>query len=98
MLFADDIVLIDETREGINVKLEACRNILESKWFTIIRVKTEYMECHFSNSRRNDIVNVKIDEHILNASKSFKHLGSIIEENGNIDKDVTHRIPQGWNK
>ncbi len=56
------------------------------------------MECHFSNSRRNDIVNVKIGEHILNASKSFKYLGFIIEENGNIDKDVTHRIQQGWNK
>ena len=33
MLFADDIVLIDETRSGLNEKLEKWRNSLESKGF-----------------------------------------------------------------
>ena len=31
MLFADDIVLVDETRTGINTKLELWRQTLESR-------------------------------------------------------------------
>ena len=31
-LFADDIVLVDETREGVNAKLELWRKTLETKW------------------------------------------------------------------
>lgn len=31
MLFADDIVLTDETREGVNAKLEDWREALELK-------------------------------------------------------------------
>ena len=39
MLFADDVVLIDETREGVNAKLELWRGVLESKGFRIRRTK-----------------------------------------------------------
>lgn len=41
---------------------------------------------------------MKICGYEINASKSFKCLGSILEESGGIDKDVTHRIQVGWNK
>ncbi len=33
MLFANDIVLVDETRHEVDVKLETWRNTLESKGF-----------------------------------------------------------------
>jgi len=33
MLFADDIVLIDETRQGVNDKLEQWRHTLEARGF-----------------------------------------------------------------
>jgi len=33
MLFVDDIVLVDETRAGANVKLELWRQTLESRGF-----------------------------------------------------------------
>ena len=39
MLFVDDVVLIDETREGVNAKLELWRGILESKGFRISLTK-----------------------------------------------------------
>ena len=48
MLFADDIVLVDEMRAGINAKLELWRQTLESQGFRLSRDKTEYMECKFS--------------------------------------------------
>ena len=54
MLFADDIVLIDETRARVNVKLELWRQTLESRGFTLSRVKTEYMECKFSKQGIRD--------------------------------------------
>jgi len=40
MLFADDIVLIDETRDGVNTKLERWRDTLEARGFRLSRSKT----------------------------------------------------------
>ena len=48
MLFADDIVLVDETRVVVNAKLKIWRQTLESRSFRLSRAKTEYMECKFS--------------------------------------------------
>jgi hypothetical protein len=47
MLFADDMVLVDESREGVNRKLELWKHTLESKGFRLRRTKTEYMMCVF---------------------------------------------------
>jgi hypothetical protein len=44
MLFADDVVLVDESREGVNRKPELWRQTLESKGFRISKTKTEYMK------------------------------------------------------
>ena len=50
MLFADDIVLVSETKVEVNVKLELWITALESKGLKISRNKTEYMECNFSKN------------------------------------------------
>jgi len=50
MLFADDVMLVDESKAGINRKLELWRRMLESKGFRLSRTKTEYMMCDFSAS------------------------------------------------
>ncbi|KAG5629530.1 hypothetical protein H5410_001247 [Solanum commersonii] len=42
MLFANDMVLIDETCGEVNVKLEVWRQTLESKRFRLSRTKIEY--------------------------------------------------------
>ena len=52
MLFADDIVLIDETRQAVNNKLEQWRPTLEAKGFRLSRSKTEYLHCRFSAGKR----------------------------------------------
>ena len=51
MLFADDVVPVDESRAGVNRKLELWRRTLESKEFRLSRTKTEYMMCDFSATR-----------------------------------------------
>ena len=48
MLFADDIVHIDETRQGVNDKLEQWRHTLEVRSFRVSRSKIEYLHCCFS--------------------------------------------------
>ncbi len=48
MMFTDDIVLIDETQEEVNRKLEFWKSTLKSKGFKLSRTKTEYMDYKFS--------------------------------------------------
>jgi hypothetical protein len=48
MLFADDVVLVDESRTEVEQKLELWRRTLKAKGFMLSRSKTEYMKCDFS--------------------------------------------------
>ena len=98
MLFADDIVLIDETRAGVNERLEVWRQTLESKGFKLSRSKTEYLECKFSAESREVGRDVRLGSQVIPKRDSFKYLGSMIQGDGEIDEDVTHRIGAGWMK
>ncbi len=53
-MFADDIVVIDETPEGVKKKLELWRSTLESKGFKLSRTKTEYMHYKCCEGRTSD--------------------------------------------
>ena len=79
MLFADDIVLIDETKSGVNAKLDVWREVLESKGFKISRTKTEYIKCNFSESRNTSEEAVKIVSQEIRKSENFKYLRTIIQ-------------------
>ncbi|PHT60418.1 Transmembrane 9 superfamily member 2 [Capsicum baccatum] len=92
MLFADGVVLIDESRQGVNDNLKVWRQTLESKDFRLSRTKTEYLECKFSDSRQEEEVVVKMDSQAVCKRDSFKYLGSTIQGNGEIDEDVSYRI------
>ncbi|PHU27172.1 hypothetical protein BC332_05504 [Capsicum chinense] len=102
MLFADDVVLIDETRrvddkleiwiQTVDDKLEIWIQTLESKGFRLSRTKTEYL-----HSQEDGVV-VKLDSKVIQKRESFKYLGSMIQSNGEIDEDLTHRIGAGWLK
>jgi len=48
ILFVDDIVLVDESREGVNTKLEYWRDTLQVEGFRLSRSKTKYLHCRFS--------------------------------------------------
>ena len=97
MLFADDIVLINETKSGINAKLDVWREVLESKGFKISWTKTEYMKCNFSRNKNTNEETVKIASQEIRSEK-FKYLGSIIQQEGKIGKDVNHRVQTRWVK
>ncbi|KAH0455515.1 hypothetical protein IEQ34_015547 [Dendrobium chrysotoxum] len=97
MLFADDILLVDKTREGVEAKLELWRSTLESKGFRLSRSKTEYMECNFSNNRPSEGI-VTLADQVINKSTRFRYLGSIVQSDGDIDGDIISRIQVGWLK
>ena len=59
MLFADDVVLVDESRTGVNQKLELWQETLESKCFRLSRTKTEYMRCDFGTIREEEDINLE---------------------------------------
>ena len=93
MLFADDIVLIDEIREEVNGKLERWRHTLESRGFRASRSKAEYLHCCF-NGRKDERGEVTVDGLTIPKVENFKYLGSIIQQKGDIDDDINQRIKQ----
>ncbi|KAL5166070.1 FHA domain-containing protein FHA2 [Glycine soja] len=98
MLFADDIVLLGESREELNERLETWKRALETHGFRLSRSKSEYMECKFNKRRRVSNSEVKIGDHIIPQVTRFKYLGSVIQDDGEIEGDVNHRIQAGWMK
>ena len=100
MIFADDIVLVAESADGLNNRLEHWREALEENGLRVSREKTEYMRCAFGRSdiSHNEETEVGIGDQILPPKESFRYLGSVIHKSGLIDDDVTHRIGRGWAK
>jgi hypothetical protein len=99
MLFADDVVLVDDSRTGVNKKLELWRQTLESKGFRLSRTKIEYMRCSFSTTtREEEEKEVSLDGQVVPRKDTFRYLGSMLQKDGHIDEDVNHRIKAGWMK
>lgn len=66
MLFADDIVLVDENREGMTLNAQKWREDLESERFRTSRANTKYIQCNLNSmgrkiGRRNECA-VQIDD------------------------------------
>jgi hypothetical protein len=96
MLFTDDVVLVDESRTGVDQKLELWRRTLEAKCFRISRSKTEYMKCDFSAATQEG--DVRLDGLVVPKKDTFHYLGSMLQNNEDIDEDVSQRIKVGWLK
>ena len=87
---------MDETKSGMNDKLELWRRTLETRGFRLSRNKTEYVACRFSGGEEEDQTVVKLDGSTIPVSKYFRYLGSVIQDDAEIKKDVDHRIQTGW--
>ena len=70
---------------------------MESRGFRLSRSKTEYLKCGFSGAEI-DGGEVIMGGVVVPQVEKFKYLGSIIEESGDIEEDVSHRIRAGWQK
>jgi hypothetical protein len=78
ILFADDVVLIDENRIGVNQKLELWGQTLESKGFRLSTAKTEYMRWKFSEENSDDGY-VSLDGRVVPMNDTFQYLRSMLQ-------------------
>jgi hypothetical protein len=70
---------------------------LEAKGFRLSRSKLEYMKCDFSATTQED-EDVRLDGQVVPNKDTFRYLGSMLQNNGDIDEDVSNRIKVGWLK
>ena len=66
-------------------------------WFKLSRTKTEYMMCDFS-ATRHEGGDVSLDGQVVVQKDTFRYLGSVLQNDGDIDEDVRHKISAGWLK
>ena len=97
MLFADDVVLVDERRAEVNRKLELWRQTLDFKDFRLSKTKTEYMRCNFGGAAQEE-GDVSLEGQVVPKKDTYCYLGSMLQRGGDIDADVSHRIKAGWIK
>jgi hypothetical protein len=70
---------------------------LEAKYFMLSRSKMEYMKYDFSATTQAE-GDVRLDGQMVPKKDIFPYLGSMLQKDGNIDEDGSHRIKTGWLK
>ena len=93
MLFADDIVICEETREEVKQRLESWKYALERRGMKISRSETEYLCINGGN----DDETVKMEDTEVPRIKEFKYLGSTVQESGDCKREVKKRVQAKWN-
>jgi hypothetical protein len=73
MRFAYDVVLVDESRTGVDQKLDMWRRTLEAKGFRLSRSKTEYIKCGFSTTTQEE-GDVRLDGQVVPKKDIFHYL------------------------
>ena len=93
MMFADDIVICERSREQAETSLERWRDALEKRGMKVSRAKTEYM-CLSVN---DDGGTIRMQGRELVRVKEFKYLGSTVQDDGECWREVKKRVQAGWN-
>ena len=93
MLFADNIVICEKTREEVERTLECWKYALERRGMKANRSKTEYL----CINRENDDETVKMEDTNMPRIKEFKYLESTVQESGSCAREVKKRVQAGWN-
>ena len=93
MLFADDIVICEETRKEVERRLESWKYALERRGVKVSRSKTEYLCINGGN----DDETIKMEDTKVPRVKEFKYLGSMVQESGGCEREVKKRVQAGWN-
>jgi hypothetical protein len=55
------------------------------------------MKCDFSATTQEK-EDVRLDGQVIPKKDTFRYLGSMLQKDGDIDEDVSHRIKTGWLK
>ena len=93
MLFSDDVVICEETREEVEQRLESWRHALERRGMKVSRSKTEYLCINGGNDNET----VKMEDTKVPRVKEFKYMGSMVQESGSYEREVKKRVQARWN-
>jgi hypothetical protein len=55
------------------------------------------MKCNFSVTTQEE-GDAKLDGQVVPKKDTFRYLGSMLQKDGDIDEDLSHRIKTGWLK
>ena len=93
MLFADNIVICEETRKEVERRLQYWRYPLKRRGMKVSRSKTKYLCLKGGNGKET----VKMKDKKLPRVKEFKYLGSTVQESGSCEREVKRRVQAKWN-
>ena len=88
MLFADGIMICEETREEMEWRLECWKYALERRGMKVSTSNTKYL---YINGE-NDEETVKMEDTKVPRVKEFNYLGSTVQESGSCEREVKKRV------
>ena len=92
MLFADDIVIREETREEEKWRQESWRYALERRGMKISKSKTKYLCINGGNDKET----LRMEDTKVPRIKEFKYLGSMMQESGSCKREVKNTMFYKW--
>ena len=90
LLYADNLAIIDITSTDTQNRLESWQKVLTDNGLKINVAKTEHL------STRENPLQMTLNGEELKHVDHFKYLGSVIDKDGTIDKDVDLRVQAAW--
>jgi hypothetical protein len=95
MLYADDLILAEDSASNLQIRFSGWQRALESKGLKVNANKTETMVC----SKEDESVAITDSKgNILKQVETFKYLGSTVNAKGGCEEDVKNRIKAAWQK
>ena len=98
MLFADDIVLIDKTKEGLIQNYSCGDKLWKFEGLDWANRRLSIWSVSLEKGRNNEQGVITLDGQKIPVTECFKYLGSVIQKDKEIDGDVNHRVKADWLK
>ena len=93
LLYADDIILLSESQEGLQNALNILNNFCVSWKLDVNKKKSKILI--FNSNGKSHINHFKIENEILETVKSYCYLGIIINYTGNLNISKTNLMEKG---
>ena len=93
MMYADDVVLCAETKVELEQRLEAWRRALEERGMKISRKKIKFLKLGPHEDEEEELW---LGGERVNQVDHFRYLGSLVDEGGDVEREINCRIQAGW--
>ena len=60
------------------------------------RIRSQQVETEYLSFKDESAGDVRLEGNTMKRVDHFKYLGSTVAENGDLDREITHRIQAGW--